>query len=253
MEYSTISDCGLKRSMNEDYCHAQTIEKNGAKTGFFIVADGMGGHNRGEIASKTAVQEMKKYIEDHLKESNIDTGNIKLLISRAFYEANNKVYSLAVSNKEYIGMGTTLIASVIAEKEIIIGNVGDSRAYIYSNGDLRQITTDNSYVEELVSRGFINREQAKNHPKRNMITRAIGTDETVKVDFYHEEISCGDYMLLCTDGLTNMVSDFEIKSILEKYSNTTDCCKQLVKRANEKGGTDNITAICIALSENKKA
>ena len=222
MEYSTISDCGLKRSMNEDYCHAQTIENNGAKTGFFIVADGMGGHNRGEIASKTAVQEMKKYIEDHLKESNIDTGNIKLLISRAFYEANNKVYSLALSNKEYIGMGTTLIASVIAEKEIIIGNVGDSRAYIYSNGDLRQITTDNSYVEELVSRGFINREQAKNHPKRNMITRAIGTDETVKVDFYHEEISCGDYMLLCTDGLTNMVSDFEIKNILEKSSNTTD-------------------------------
>lgn len=250
MEYSYISDCGLKRTTNEDYCHAQAIVKNGEEMGFFIVADGMGGHNKGEVASKMAVQEIKRYIEGHVKESDINIGDIKLLISRAFYEANSRVYKKAISEEKFIGMGTTLIASVIANKEVIIGNVGDSRAYIYSQNNLKQITTDNSYVQELLSRGIINSEEAKNHPKKNMITRAIGTDEIVKVDYYHEEISEGDYILLCTDGLTNMVSDMEIKNILESSNDTKDCCKRLVELANYKGGSDNITVICITLTEN---
>ncbi len=251
LDFSFITDCGIKRPANEDSCYAETIVVKGEEVGFFAVADGIGGHNKGEVASKMAIDTLKSYVFRHLEE-NVEENveeivDLEIMLSRAFYEANKLVYEKATKEEPFVGMGTTLVASVINSNKLIASNVGDSRAYLFRNDTLEQLTVDNSYVQELVEKEIIKPEDAKTHPKRNVITRAIGTDKSVKVDFYDKELQIKDIVILCSDGLTDMVEDFEIEEVLKTGINPKDCCEALVALANEKGGKDNITIICVII------
>ena len=247
LNFSFITDCGIRRPTNVDYCYADTLEIQGEDIGFFVVADGMGGHKKGEVASKLAVDELKNYVLDYFKENNQEQIDLKMLLSRAFYETNKTVYKQAFDNEKFTGMGTTLIAAIINSNNLVVGNVGDSRAYVFRDGNLYQLTVDNSYVQELIEQGIIKPEDAKVHPQKNIITRAIGTDKSVRVDFYHKELQKNDLVLLCSDGLTNMVDDIEIQNTLRMSKDANLCCEKLVELANSKGGKDNITVVCVIL------
>lgn len=237
----------MRRPTNEDNCYADTTKIQGDDIGIFVVADGMGGHNKGEVASKLAVDELKNYLKAYLDENNGQEIDLKMLLSRAFYETNKAVFDQATENEKFSGMGTTLIAAIINSNNLVLGNVGDSRAYVFREGILHQLTKDNSYVQELIEKGIINPEDAKLHPQKNVITRAIGTDKGVRVDFYHKELQKNDLILLCSDGLTNMVDDKEIQDTLKICNGANTCCRKLVDLANTKGGKDNITVICVIL------
>lgn len=247
MEFSFISDCGLKRESNEDYGYAKVFSYNNNDIGIFIVADGMGGHSKGEVASKMAVDIIKDKINEKLSTDIADHFDIRLILQEAFYSTNAAVYSKSIEEPELRGMGTTLIAAVIYNNDLFVGNIGDSRAYVLKGNKLSQITEDNSYVQELVKSGAIKPEEAKNHPKKNIITRAVGTDEYVKTDIYNQTLNEGDWLVLCSDGLTNMLEDNAIENILISSHDAKDCCGRLVSAANAGGGTDNITSVCVIL------
>lgn len=237
----------MKRPTNEDYCHAETLIIQGEETGFFAVADGMGGHNKGEVASKMAIDKLKTYVFRHLEDNAEGVGDLKIMLSRAFYETNKLVYEKANKEEQFAGMGTTLIAAIINSNNLIVANVGDSRAYVFREDTLHQLTVDNSYVQELVKQGVIKPEDARTHPQKNVITRAVGTDKSVRVDFYQKKLQKKDVVILCSDGLTNMVDDSEIQNILRTCINPQNCCDSLVELANKKGGKDNITIVCVIL------
>lgn len=247
MEFSFISDCGLKRESNEDYGYAKIFSYHNKDFGIFIVADGMGGHSKGEVASKMAVDTIRDEINNMLLESYVKPDDIRLLLQKTFYNTNTALYKKASEDENLKGMGTTLIAAIIYDSELFVGNIGDSRGYILKDKNLYQITVDNSYVQELVKSGAITPEDAKTHPKRNIITRAVGTDEYVKTDVYHEKLNSGDWLILCSDGLTNMLEDNDIKEILINSDDVKTCCSKLVSAANESGGTDNITSVCVII------
>lgn len=237
MRKGELTDKGLVRPHNEDsyYSFGNDVYCYG------LVADGMGGHLAGEVASSIAIFEIKEYIRKNMK-GDLDYVEASEVIRRAFVAANAVIYNYAEKNLKVMGMGTTATFAMVYQGKLITANVGDSRTYIIKDGSIRQITKDHSYVAELVARGDITPEQAKNHPKRNYITRAMGTEETVKVD-----IEINDYnnetILLCSDGLSNMVTDSEMYSIVKNRRNLKGCAKRLVKLANIRGGKDNITVV----------
>ena len=237
MRKGELTDIGLRRSHNEDSYYSF----GGNKYYYSMVADGMGGHLAGELASNMAINKIKEYIMKHLKD-DMDCFQVGEVVKRAFEAANTAVYEYAKRNLNVMGMGTTVTFAMIYDGKLISANVGDSRTYIISDKEIRQITRDHSYVAELVAHGQITPEQAKNHPKRNYITRAIGTEETVKVDVkiisYNNET-----VLLCSDGLSNMVKDNEIQTVVKNKKNLGRCAHRLVKLANRRGGTDNITVV----------
>lgn len=248
MEFEIRSDQGMVRSQNEDYCSAMNIEATYGQYWVFAVADGMGGHNKGEIASKIAVESLFKSLVEELgimEEPNMV--KIKEKLDKAYSFSNGQVYRSSMEEKEFSGMGTTLTTLVIHENQAIIANVGDSRCYHVQNGNIYRITKDNSLIQELLEAGAINEEEAKVHPRRNVITRAIGTDPKVKVDFYRESLDQGDYMLLVSDGVTAYLQDQEIKYIVEAKKIPKEICDELVLKANERGGKDNISAICVLI------
>ncbi len=247
LDFSFITDCGIKRPINQDYYYAQKLIISGEEAGFFVVADGMGGHNKGEIASEMAVDSLKNYVLRHLNENPHILGDLQIMLSRAFYETNKIVFEESIKNEKFSGMGTTLIAAIINASRLIVANVGDSRAYVFREEGLYQLTIDNSYVQELVEKGVIRPEDARTHPQKNVITRAIGTDKHVRVDFYSKELKKNDLIILCSDGLTNMVDDLEIENILKSCENPKSCCNSLVELANKKGGKDNITIVCVVV------
>ncbi len=226
------TDVGNKRTLNEDYIgyfEDSTI-------GIFIIADGMGGHNAGEIASKLAVDTIIDYIKDN-KESN----DIREVLDESIAEANRKIYKHSIVNEDCKGMGTTVTIAVVKDKHAVIGNVGDSRGYLFSNGILKRITKDHSLVQELLDNGTITNEEAFNHPNKNVITRAVGTNYTVKADYYDIDLEDIDRIILCSDGLTNEVTELELKNVL--IENKKDSCKALIELSNLKGGRDNISII----------
>lgn len=244
MEFSWICDQGLKRSNNQDFGHAEIFSSDSGEIGLFVVADGMGGHNRGEVASKMATEVCVHYIKEQLSKG---VRSNQELIRSAFCEANAKVYLRSTSNVEYEGMGTTLVVAMTDEAKLIIANAGDSRAYIFRDGEIRQITVDNSYVQQLVTQGILDPEQAKHHPDRSRITRAVGTELSIDVDFYETDLREGDRIILCSDGLSDMLEEAEIASLLSVDENAKHYCEKLVEKANEKGGRDNITVICLTI------
>ncbi len=232
------TDIGNTRKLNQDYVYT-TQDKIGNLTNLFIVADGMGGHAAGDYASRTAVKTIVEYIENSFEKNSLK------LLTKAVEAANNEVYTDALLNRKLEGMGTTIVAATFVGKYLQAINVGDSRLYIVSGKSIRQVSVDHSLVEEMIRSGGIAREQARNHPDKNIITRAVGVKKTVEPDTYTEELKSGDYVLMCSDGLTNMVPDEEIMEIVVQSEDVTQAVKALIEKANENGGRDNISAVLV--------
>ena len=237
MKTFSITDIGMVRKVNQDYvfCYDKPIGQLG---NLFLVADGMGGHNAGDYASRYCVETVAESVKN---------GNIRSPISileQAIRDGNMAVEQKAESEEELHGMGTTVVAATILGGELYIANVGDSRAYLIREG-IHQITEDHSLVEAMVQSGDIERKDARSHPNKNVITRAIGTSASVQADFFEISLLEGDTLLLCTDGLTNMVEDEEICRIIKNSSGLEQAGKELIRTANANGGRDNIGLILV--------
>lgn len=243
IKYAAITNAGMEREVNQDFFYA-----NGEAPPTFIVCDGMGGHAAGDIASRSAVQSISKYIKMHIS-FDMDARKAKTLLEGACKYANTLVLSRAKSAKQYSGMGTTADICLFDFDVLYICHVGDSRVYRCRGGALTQITKDHSLINDLLDNGTITPEEARTHPNRHMITRAVGTDEDLKCDFHIHELEDGDIILMCSDGLSNMLSDEQMKNTLLRFSDLDGAAKALVDKANENGGTDNITAVIIKYNE----
>jgi len=242
------TDIGRKRGLNED-CYGVFDE-----LGLFVVADGMGGHAAGEVASRAAVDALRDFITSSREpdettwpfqlDSELPRAANRLLSGIKL--ANQTINKASQESVEKKGMGTTIVAAIAEGDELFLAHVGDSRAYLFSNGKLQRITSDHSYVEEMVLAGHITMEQARVHPMRNIITRALGTKTDVSVDLSRHHPAPGDIYLLCSDGLSGMLTDGEIARIISDHTaDLSACIDELIKGANEKGGDDNITAILL--------
>lgn len=232
MKAFSITDVGMVRQVNQDYVY--TSEKPlGNLPNLFVVADGMGGHQAGDYASKYTVEVLQKELRESI-EKDIE----KALVS-AIKKANKEIIREADADSHLKGMGTTVVAAVIVDQMLYFANVGDSRLYLINQG-ITQLSKDHSLVEEMVRLGGIKPEEAKNHPDKNIITRAIGAKENVEVDFYEHRLKRGDIILMCTDGLSNMVDDDEMFHIVQGARDIVEAGMTLVEAAKENGGTDNI-------------
>jgi serine/threonine protein phosphatase PrpC len=237
------TDVGRARPHNEDYVDYH-IPQDGRqltrKGSIFLVADGMGGHRAGEVASRGAVRAV---IPRYYAESGND---VAASLVSAFRSASQQLHHQAQVDPSKAGMGTTLVAAVVLGHKLYVANVGDSRAYLLNRHGMTQITEDHSWVEEQVRAGLLTEEQARRHPQRNLVTRALGSKPSVEVDIFESEIRAGDSLLLCSDGLTNLVSDAEISAIAQQYA-PEEAARLLVAKANERGGNDNITVLIVSV------
>lgn len=238
-----LTDPGMVRSQNQD--HYQIV-KLGREQLLAIVCDGMGGARSGNIASQMAVEvfaeEIKRTARSNMKPERIDD-----MLEQALELANKAVYEQSQLSDEYRGMGTTLVAAFFQKDQLTVANVGDSRGYLLNKEGVKSITTDHSLVELMVQRGELTREAAKNHPGKNLITRAVGTEAQVTCDLFHLKLNRGDSVLLCSDGLSNMLSDQEILFEVIHGVNKNDCCQRLMSIANYRGSPDNVTIALIAV------
>ncbi len=234
------SDIGKLRDMNQDSFYISNPED---KIQLFIVADGMGGYKGGEIASKLAVETSKRYIINNWDSIQHDRENILKLIKSAIEYANLVVFEKSKEIPELENMGTTIDICLVIPNKVYIGHVGDSRVYRKRKDFFRKLTTDHSYVQKLVSDGTITKEEAYNHPKKNMLIKALGCSSYVEPDVTVKGFLKDDVLLMCSDGLTNMLKDEEIVKIINE--NPVDACNKLVNAANDNGGFDNITAVII--------
>lgn len=233
----SITDIGKRRTMNQDYVF-MSDNPVGNLPNLFIVADGMGGHNGGEYASEFAVSVVCDTV------SKSENKLPRKILEEAIKCANSEVRKKAAGDPELEGMGTTIVAATINDNCLHVANVGDSRLYIVGE-EIRQITTDHSYVEEMVRMGGLDRESARTHPKKNIITRAIGADDEVVPDFFTVKLQPGEVVLMCSDGLTNMLDDEEIRMILCGQRDIVEKAEELVKAANNNGGKDNIAVVLV--------
>ncbi len=240
MVSGVMTDVGMVRDNNQDSYFVPVNED----IPLFVVADGMGGHKAGEIASNMAINIIRDTFLE-LKIPPMDEISITKLIEQSIKEANEKIYLRSIEKEAYSGMGTTVTLAYIINRKLCIGHVGDSRAYLFKDENLIQITEDHSLVNELVKNGSITLEEAKTHPQRNIITRAVGTSETIEMDIVVREYEEGNILLLCSDGLTSMVKDSQIQDILSKEKNIQKACENLVSLSNDNGGYDNTTVIAI--------
>jgi len=238
MEAYAKTHTGKVRTNNED-CYF--ISDEGLN--LFIVADGMGGHNAGEVASQVAVDAVKKFIHNEISEAKTSDLIDEMLLGAIRY-ANAEVYELSKSKESMEGMGTTLTLLLIQNKMLYFGHVGDSRAYILKDETLEQVTQDHTLVGELVRAGTITEEQARVHPQKNIITNAVGTSLTVKIDVLHRIVE-NEIILLCSDGLTTHVTEDQIKGVLSSDKQLDTICSELVDMANGQGGNDNITVVAV--------
>lgn len=235
------TDRGRQRSNNEDAFFILPEQK------IYVIADGVGGHNSGEIASRFAVQQIAEYVVKHPISEGTDDEDLKHYFLNCFRQANQKLYAMAKENDQNIGMATTMVLVYLNQKNAYIVNVGDSRAYLIRDKLIRQVTEDHTYVNQLLKSGAITKEEAEQHPKRNMITRAIGGAETISPDFYQFKIYEGDLILMCTDGLYGELTEQEIYAMAQGRRSMHRLANDYVKAANERGGKDNVTVICIML------
>ena len=238
MKFYAITDIGRKRELNEDYIYASG-QPIGALPNLFIVADGMGGHKAGDYASMHTVDRFVEVIRELGEEHGVQDA-----INEAVTAANAYIYQRSRENSNLSGMGTTLVLASCIGNEAIVANIGDSRLYLV-NDAMTQITRDHSLVEEMVTLGGIDREMARNHPDKNIITRAVGVKEKVAADFFEVDLTKGDKLLLCSDGLTNMLRDEEIYQIIQDNKELEQAAKALVDAANENGGRDNIAVVLV--------
>ncbi len=238
MKAYAITDIGKKRVLNQDYAYL-SLENVGSLQNLFVVADGMGGHKGGGHASRRAVETILKRIRQNREESMEQT-----LVDAIRY-ANRCIKQEAEQDEQLAGMGTTVVAATFMGDMLEVANVGDSRLYIVDDSQIRQITQDHSLVEEMVRFGGLSREQARMHPDKNIITRAVGVEDELEVDCFLVPVKKGDKVLLCSDGLTNMLDDGEIHIILNEKTDIRERALKLVEEANNHGGRDNIAVILV--------
>ena len=244
MKVFAKSDIGKAREMNQDAYYASQPSDN---VGLYIVADGMGGYNGGEIASSLAVTATKNFIENNFVETEHTKEKLQELVKNAIEYANMLVYEKSKEVPELEGMGTTIEVALVHNNRVYIGHVGDSRIYRIRKDIIRKLTTDHSYVEKLVKDGTISKEEAVHHPKKNMLTKALGCTSFVEPDVVVKGFLKNDILVLTSDGLTNMVKDDEIYNIVT--DNIEVASEKLINKANDAGGLDNITVI-IVLNKN---
>lgn len=240
MRAFAATDIGQKREVNQDYvfCNENAV---GALPNLFIVADGMGGHNAGDFASRFCVESMIKALQESSEKTVIG------MIENAITETNDKLIKESKEKVDLEGMGTTLVLATIIEHIMYVANIGDSRLYLI-NDTIKQITQDHSLVEEMVKSGELKKEEARYHPKKNIITRAVGANTKVIPDFFEISVKEDDMILLCSDGLSNMVEDEELYQIIQQNKgDLKSAVELLVQRANECGGKDNIAVVLISM------
>lgn len=230
------SDIGLVRKNNEDAFFIDT-NRVGKLSNLLIVADGMGGHNCGEVASSKAIDSFVDNIRKSSETDILDTLTSSTLV------ANNSVYNLSLEDNKYTGMGTTFTVCSVLDGKGYVSHVGDSRLYIINKDGIKQITTDHTYVNEMLKAGEITKEEARIHPRRNVLTKALGVTDYLEIDGFIFEIDEDDIILMCSDGLNNMVRDEEIYDIVNSSSDLLENVEKLISTANDNGGVDNITVI----------
>jgi len=249
MIFSEKSDVGCLRTQNEDNM-GHFFADNGDLM-FFIVADGMGGHNSGEIASLMTVdifkQEAELFEKRFTKKQDNAIKQIKNFTEATLIRANTEVFRKSFQSIEYTGMGTTAVSAIIYNGQIVIGNIGDSRAYLVGTNSIQRLTIDHSVVQNLIDNGRINEKEALIHPDKNIITRAIGAQQNIEVDIYLYEYSDDNILVLCSDGLNNMVDEDTIFEMVNSGEDTNQICDLLIDSAKKNGGLDNITVTVVKL------
>lgn len=235
MKTFSMTDIGRKREVNQDYVFA-TDETIGNLPNLLVVADGMGGHRAGDFASRFTVEVLAEEVQN-CQETHPET-----ILGNSIQAANERLLEEAEKDNRLEGMGTTLVAATIMDHVLYFANVGDSRLYLI-NKEIRQLSKDHSMVEEMVRLGGLTEEEAKHHPDKNIITRAIGVKQKVEPDFFEYRLKGGDIILMCSDGLTNMVDDDEIFQIVKSARDIVEAVESLIQRANENGGSDNIGVV----------
>ena len=235
MKTFSITDVGMVRQVNQDYVY-MTDNSLGPLPNLFVVADGMGGHQAGDYASKYTVEVLKRELE------NTSEQDVERALVSAIKTANREIIKKASEDPHLKGMGTTVVLATIVNQMMYFANVGDSRLYLI-NDKIRQLSKDHSLVEEMVRLGGIKAEEARNHPDKNIITRAIGVKENVEPDIYEYRLKKGDIILMCTDGLSNMVEDEDMFNIVKGSRDVVEAVQMLIEKANSNGGRDNIGVI----------
>lgn len=233
----SLTDVGKKRKENQDYIY--TSEKPvGNLPNLFLVADGMGGHKAGDYASRCAIETICDAVGKSVEKEP------EHILRKAIEMANERIFQKSLEDTEMEGMGTTIVAATCMGQYVQVANVGDSRLYVVGD-KIRQITQDHSWVEEMVRMGAMNKEDARTHAKKNIITRALGASQSIEADFFTIQVEAGEEILMCSDGLTNMLDDEEIRMIIKGQRDIVEKVEALVKEANNRGGTDNISVILI--------
>ncbi len=237
-----ITEKGDVRAENQDFFALELVP--GRNIALCVVCDGMGGANAGSVASSIAGEGFMDYMKNALMQVT-DIAELSGLVRRATSYSNSMVYEVAKTNKDFFGMGTTLVGALVVGDYASVINVGDSRAYRITNGGIYQITKDHSLVEDMIDRGEIKREDAARHPDKNLITRALGVEFSVLCDLFELRFVKGEYLLLCTDGLTNFVSDDEILDVFNSIEDKSVCCSALIDKALKAGTSDNVTVVLL--------
>ena len=249
LEFASLSDTGLVRAHNED-----AVETS-KELGLAILADGMGGYNAGEVASRMSVEIISKHLKQKQQAAWIPLLSRQTMvasrwISDAITYANECVLEAAQVHAEYVGMGTTIVVAMCHQDKLLVAHVGDSRVYRFRQGELLQITKDHSVLQAQIDAGLITEEQALNSPIKNLITRAVGAQTEVDIEIHDHQLQEGDLYLLCSDGLTDMLHHDQIQRILKQHSEQLDlCCQNLVNGANNCGGRDNVSVILLKVNE----
>jgi protein phosphatase len=239
-----MTDIGKIRNINQDYLF-YSDEKVGCLPNLYIVADGMGGHKAGDKASSYAVTRFVELIK------NAGNDIPFLLMGKVVQQVNEEIHRMSEIEDKYAGMGTTFVAATVIGHTVYVMNIGDSRLYCNQNGVLRQVTMDHSLVEELVRAGELKREESRYHPQKNIITRALGVSKTVEPDYFMLEMSRGDKLLLCSDGLSNMVEDDKLQEILSLDEDPKELVDRCISEALFFGGHDNIAALIVLYDEGR--
>ena len=236
MKAYALTDTGKVRSMNQDYIYSSP-EKVGTLPNLFMVADGMGGRRAGDFASRYTVENLVVYLNRQGKGSPV------MQLKEGIEAVNRGLFEESIKNEDLRGMGCTLVAAVVEDETLYVANVGDSRLYLIHEGAIRQITRDHSFVEEMVAMGQMKRGTEDYNNRKNIITRAIGIGKSVEPDFFEAELEEGDYILLCSDGLSNMVEDDIIRKTITGPGTLRQKAADLIEEANRRGGTDNIAVV----------
>ena len=243
MEYWGLTDPGSVRAQNQDAFYMERLDKHSV---LCIVCDGMGGAKSGNVASSLAVDVFVQEVKQTWT-AGMDEGRLDRMLQSAVKLANFTVYDQSQQFEEFTGMGTTLVAVLIQGKNATIVNVGDSRAYSIDREGIRQLTVDHSVVQLMVARGEVSPERAKTYPGKNLITRAIGTEPVVLCDIFHHKVERGDYILLCSDGLSNIIDEQEILFEVVYGEQKAQCCQRLLDIAKNRGAPDNVTSVLIQI------